>query len=314
MTDFVGAGVVVDRANATLATGFDAIFDDLHSGTWQLFTEDIGAVDGMTVDIVFTDDLGQIRKGIPGESRAQEGGRWYSASYPVENFYRTLSLPRLNFQQDRSGQIGRSISRFLQSLPGFVNAKVWEKLKTNPTGPDGVALLSTAHPFGPDGATQSNKTTDALAKTSFRAGIAAMRKFRRENGLYLNPRPTHLIVNPDDEGLALELTQADLRYVPINASGVEAAAAVVATAAIDNVYAGRIQVVLEPEITSGDWLIVAAGGAARPWAIGFARQLEQFPFDMESEERRQRDMLSALVDGDWGQGPANWQTVYGKLS
>lgn len=306
-------------ANTTFKADFDAIFGQAETqpGSWALITETGIPVDGETLKLVLEDDLSEVREWHEGEDKRYEGARSYSVAYEMKTFYAAKELPRKRIAYDKSGATSRMLTRFLQRNQGMINKIVWDKLLTNPVGYDGVALLSTAHPNAPGGGTQSNKTTDALSHTSYRAARAAQKQFRMENGEYLEGLDANLlIVNPDDEDIAAEVIKASQRPVAVNNTGAEATSGVVAVTTIDNVFAGAVNIVLEPRLTAGDWLLACTRIAGvRPWCLTFGREIEEIVADaMNDSERRRRDVLQWALETDLVQGPGYWQSIYGKLS
>lgn len=77
-------------------------------------------------------------------------------------------------------------------------------------GPDSVVLCSSAHPYSADapGSTQSNAGTSALSKANVAATRVAMMKFTDDRGDIMDVMPDTLIVPPDLEDTALEITKS----------------------------------------------------------------------------------------------------------
>lgn len=78
-------------------------------------------------------------------------------------------------------------------------------------GPDGVGLVSTAHPLNAEtSTTQSNEGTAALSAANLGAARRAMHEFTDDSGDIMDNMADLLLVPPELEDTALELTQSQL--------------------------------------------------------------------------------------------------------
>lgn len=298
-------------ANTVYSDKFDAIRGD-YPGTFNLFSDDMQGIDGQSLNIGYTENLGVTRVMRAGQSRTYDGLRAYSATYDLETIYRAHQISRKEVQYDPSGRTGKSVAKFAAEQLEMVDRYIWAALKANTkVGPDGVVLFSASHPTGDS--TQSNVTASSLGHSSYRAGKAAVRSFIRENGDALSMNPTHLFVPVTSEDVAKEVTGAD-KPVAIDASGAEATASVVTSTTIKNVYQGDTTVIVTPLMAADTWALMDLSGSARPWAHGFGEKPTHNAPDENSEAKRNRDMLEYFLQGDICQGPGNWQTIYGKIS
>ena len=302
----------LEAANTGYSDTIDAI-GDVFPGTFNLFSEDVGAPNGEKVNIGYTEDLGQVRVMYPGQSRMFDGMRAFGAEYEVEEIYTAHTLSRMRVDYDSSERIARGLKRAAQRGADIVETKLWETLAANTkVGVDGVALISTSHSSG--ALTQSNLTTTALGHVSYRAGKAAMRNLVRENLQPYNMMPTHLFVPPGLEDVALEVTGAN-RAFSINNTGTEATSSVVATTTIENVYQGDTTVVVTPRMTAGTWLLFdLSKPGVRPWAHSFGKMPQPLMPDPHDESVKKLAMLEYILSGDIAQGPAHWQSAYGKIA
>jgi len=297
-------------ANTVYSSAFDALRGD-YPGTYQLFSEDMQGIDGVSLNIGYTENLGVTRVLKAGESRQYDGLVARSTTYDLETIYRAHQLERKAVKYDPSGRVGKSVSQFASEQIEMVDRYIWAALKSNTVlGPDGVALISASHPTGEG--TQSNTTATALGHSSYRAGKAAMRGFTRENGDALSMVPTHLFVPVTSEDVAKEVTGAD-KPVAVDNSGAESGTRIGVTT-IKNVYQGDSTAIVTPLMAAGTWLLMDLSGSARPWAHGFGEKPTHNAPDAGSEALRNTDMLEYFLQGDICQGPANWQTIYGKIS
>ena len=76
-------------------------------------------------------------------------------------------------------------------------------------GGDGLSLCSSAHTWNGTATTQSNSATSALSATSLAAARLAMRDFTDDKDNLLTARGTVLLVPPELEQTAYEITQSD---------------------------------------------------------------------------------------------------------
>lgn len=302
----------LEAANTAYSEQFDAI-DGVFPGTYDLLAEDLGGVDGTSLDIGFTDDLGEVRVMQPGEQRKFDGLKAYGATYDLEEIYTAHRIERKRVEYDPSGRIARGLARAAQRALQIVDDHVWAAIKANAkTGPDGVALFSSSHP---DAGGQDNTTSDALGHSSYRAGKAAMRNFTRENGQPFDMNPTHLFVPPGSEDVAREVAEASDRLVAINASGAEATSSVLAATSIANVYSGDTIVVVTPRMAANTWFLAdLSKPGIRPWVYGFGKTPEMLLPDPHDESIKKLAMLEYILSGDIAQGPGHWQAIYGKIS
>ena len=302
----------LEAAQRQYADGFDTLRDQ-PGGTHELITQDLGALTGTSVNIGHVDPSAPVRVQRHGEAKIFDTPRAYGATYDKETLYKAHELSRDDLEFDHSGRVGRMIAAFLASDAKMFDERAWAKIVANTdTGPDGVALFSTAHPHGYAGATQANLVTDALSHTSFRTGMRAMPQFRREDGSYYNTRATHLFVGPELETTAKEIVGAD-KPLAVDASGAEATSSVVAITSIANVYQGEVTLVIVPEMDADPdmWMLVDASKPAKPFvrSIG-ANVAPVFGDKSNSDKARDRNMFDFIREGDWVFGPGAWQCAY----
>jgi len=262
------------------------------------------------LNVGYAEDNAEIRRVIAGVPQPRDGARAYSADYPVIPWAITDQLPRRQVKGDRSGRVARMLAQL--AMRSVIEEKLWDYILANDVnGPDGVPLFSASHPHGPGGTTQGNHTANALTFTTYNTARAAMRSLRRENGGSLDRVPTHLVVGPNSERTALEVTGSD-RPVAMSSAGVsDATASVVGASTIENAYSGSAAVIVSPRITGSQWYLVDASKSARPMAWGRDGGREAVVPDISDESVRDLDMMIWQIKEDLAIGPANWQTIYG---
>jgi phage major head subunit gpT-like protein len=308
---------IVDFASKLLAantTYTDAVegVREAPPGTYQLFCQLPGAPRGQATQVGYVDPLSPLKRYSPGDSREYAQMRAYAATYSVKQIEKSTEIARTDLELDPSGRVAAGLAAWVNENAVLADEDIWSELLANRVGLDGVALLSDSHPYGPAGATQDNLTTAALSFTSYNAAIAAMRGYKRENGVPLRINPTHLFVPPALERTALEVAGAD-RPVPFSASAQDATSSIVAATSITNVYQGRTQVVVVEWMDDSDeWLLMDLSKTAKPFYAELSPVMDFTP-DAQDETLRDRDMLRYSMRMDVIRGPATWQLIYGRL-
>jgi phage major head subunit gpT-like protein len=244
--------------------------------------------------------------------------RMYRKDIQVLPFEKTFKIQRRELIEDTTDAINSKIDTFVGAQAQAFDYKVWEKFLTNPTGIDGVALLSTTHPFG-SSTTWSNKVTNALTYAEYNTGKIAMRALKGEAGRFFGTRPTHLFVGPALERIAKEITGAD-RPVVYTTAGAEAASGTANSAIVrSNVYQGDVQVVIVEHFANGtndnDWILLDATKGVMPMCLVRQRDLESIEqTDMTSPKRFENDAFVWSVEADFGADGAYPHVIYGKLT
>lgn len=160
---------------------------------------------------------------------------------------------------------------------------------------DGVAFFSDSHPVNPfdsSKGTYDNLITDAdqmggasgapaLNATNFKLGVAHMKKFKMPNGRNRNIKPGLLVVGPELEGTALELTSAGF------------------IGATENILT---QYRIEPLVINdlgdpNDWFLCAQDGET-PGMLPFVRS-ERRPYAMTSYDGLTQAELNRMNFLEW---------------
>lgn len=304
----------LDAANTAYMAASESIFSKDLPGSFGLITEQTDDHENNLAEWLDAGVTPMMRRW--NGSKEHEGFRILRQTARIEPFAVGIELKRRDVLRDKSGVVNRRINTFLTNTAGELNRQVWEAFIANPTGIDGVALLSDSHPYG-YGSTGlwDNLTTDALSFTAFNAARAAMRGFRHHNGKFFGVKPTHLFVGPAKERLAKEIVGAN-RYLTLATAGTEAG--VVGATTIDNVYKGDCEVVVVDEFANGtngdDWVMAdLRPGIGKPVWLVLDRAPEGISmFNMDDPERYNRDVFQASVEGDWAIAGLYPHAIYGK--
>ena len=315
----------IDAAVTTYITKVGEMFASTDNGLADVFAETIGPDSGKSATML-ADDFTSTWRQITGNS-ANAGGRVtgvsraYSLSLTLQTFSPDmLSIDRKDFQYDKIGLVARRITNYLSQQAAWkdqlIHTSLFQSSGAGPTGIDGVALLSTAHPNGPSG-NQSNLGTTALSQASFDTAFVAMTSYLRENGEPFNVMPKYLVTGPKLRQTAMQITQADIRGASYANDGLEAGTRI-ASAGVTNVYNGVVQYVFDPRLvgTQDDYwyLIGETPGGIKPLAFleGMSPK-EQINTDMNSTEVMRTDHFLFGLLADAQIGGYGWPSIFGGI-
>lgn len=245
------------------------------------------------------------------DERDSSGFRKMSKTIPLKVYEKSIRLKRTDVINDKDGSTALALDTFVgNDVEAVFDKLVIEKLASNPTGIDGVALLSDSHPFGSSG-TWDNKSGNALSFGEFKAARAAMRSLKDEFGEPLNIEPRILLVHPDEEELALQIAKADSKPVSVGTAGAINSGGIGGSSLL-NVFRGTVDVIVSPRWTSGKWMLVDPRYA--PIALCVWRDPETVVVDdMTADARVRRDEFFYGVEADMtADGVQPWG-VYGNL-
>lgn len=304
------------NANTEYLNYGQSIFDRPMSGPFEVYTQ-ILTCDGRALEL---DGIGPSSEAeeLLG-TRTWKAFREYAKLIQVKPYsIKGASLPRLRVDKDPTGAMAARLRDFLDGARNFWDKPVTDVLLSNPTGIDGVSLLNDSHPYGADGGTWDNKTTDTLSQTSLTAGWVAMTGLRNEEGAPMGIMPTHLMVGPSQYREALDLTGA-ARPVPFsNAGAPDASSNVVAAVMQENWLRGQLQVVLNPRMigtNASDWILMDLSKSVRPIVAGEAIAPQAFvATGADSPGMQQQSEYRYWVEGYAAIGGGVPHIVYGRLS
>lgn len=301
MSGIIAGGLSQAAANTAYLAKGDEIFQRPPVGPWALFS-DVVPCEGQFLEL---DTIGPspIVRELVG-SRRFGALRAYAKRQRVTPYSTdALELSRLQVEKDVNGSVTRRLNDYLSSSANFWDKATTDALLANPTGIDGVALISASHPFG-FGGNWSNNAAAALSPSTFASGIAAMSALQLENGEPAGFYPTHLMVGPKNEKMARDLCTNPLRPFPIAATGLEAYASAVAATAIQNGwFQGSIEVVVNKRMVGATnelgWLLMdLSRPGVRPMIVGEAMAPRAVVVDDPgSEPMLQRSNYAYYVEG-----------------
>lgn len=170
-----------------------------------------------------------------------------------------------------------------------------DEFGTDAVGPDGVALVSTAHPAPPgaQGSAQSNEDTLALTKDNVGTVRSRMMDFRDYQGDVLNVMPDTLLVPPEleDEALTIVRSQQD----PDSANN-----------AI-NPQAGRFQVIVWHYLEDSNAWFMIDRGLMRQHLLWYDR----IPLEFGREEDFDTFIAKFRAYMRFSLGWTDWRWIYG---
>jgi len=215
-----------------------------------------------------------------------------------KKFESTIAVDRDAIDDDRWGQIKIAVQRMAETARQYYNDVAWDVFfegdqTTYGQCYDGLEFFDTQHKEGKYYTTvQSNLLSSALSGASLSAARLAMRNFRDDRGKKLGIIGDTLIVPPELEDTAIQLTQS----ATVDASG--------------NVNAnrGRYQVIVRPEITDTDsWALVASGGVLKPLIFQNRMPTEFGALEGQSEQGFMKEKYYYGVRNRFNFGYGDWR-------
>lgn len=314
-----------DALDASLTT-FRTVFEELFTSAGNdavvnAFCAEVSAEGGQTYQAQFQDFLGTWQEFLG--AREVSPARVSKLDITLKTYAQSMSIPRKDFQYDKIGTVASRIRTFLSAQKSFKSAILHASVLAlnsgaGPIGYDGVTLLGS-HPNAPGGGTQSNTAAVGLSPLTFRSGYEAMTSFLRENGEPFNVVPRYLVVGPKNRDIAMEITKADIRGRSVAATGLEAAASVVASAGVSNVQMGLVEPLISERLvgTQDDyWYIIGEGpGGAKPvMYLKGMDPMEQIDTDPNSANVQRTDAFTfgLIADGAFAAGA--WPCIYGGIT
>ena len=222
-----------------MANTFAAITDAGHKEAQRIFMEALESHDrGMQWQALFS----QFLSDRPSEVFEGLGTMPYLSAYDGETMvaidsddgftatftpagYAGKRVQSVDKTNDVPVEVRSKLANMLASATSAtVNTHVWDVFNNAFSGahlgPDSKALCATDHPLKPgSGDTWSNKLTTALSKDAYFAAKATMGKQLDAEGKIIDiPMAQYLVVPTELEGLAKELTGADLLLYQMAAS------------------------------------------------------------------------------------------------
>jgi HK97 family phage prohead protease len=201
-------------------------------------------------------------------------------TYRLQTYGRIIPITRQAIVNDDQNLFGRIPTMFGRKAADLESDLVWGLLLSNPTMSDNIALFHASHGnlAGSGG---------AITITTLGAARQAMRQQTSVEGGYLNIAPKYLIVGPAKEVEAQQMLAA----VTAN------------TNSAVNVFAGSLQLIVEPRITGNQWFLSAEPAAFDTIELDHLLGQEELfldtriGFDVDGVENKARlDVGAAVID------------------
>lgn len=208
---------------------------------------------------------------------------------------RIISLADATYKTQQMQAVEDFKNAFLTTTATRYNGTVYTA-----TGPDGVSLCSTAHPYSPDNSTdtQSNKGTSALSIDAWDSTTVAMQEWVDDLGNLMAVMPDTLLVAPYNRRKAFQIAGINGKgegYEPGSADH------------NINVYEGDITVIVNPFLTNRyDWFAIDSSRMRRLHKWFNRRKPENgsiTDFDTET--------LKYKTIGRWSYGSSHYSWLYG---
>lgn len=222
---------------------------------WQRFTTqiDMGA---KSVDLV---DLGAAPMPVENIGRVQvQGYIEKHLQITPKDWEITVGISYNDVKDDQTGALERKVRSAAENFQAHINKLAFDALEngdgTTSYGAcyDGQAFFSASHAdAGAEYSTaQSNTNSLALSLANFKTVRAKAMQYRNDRGEFVQTAPNLLVVHPDYEYDAAQITGNPQAYGTANRDV--------------NPYAGKTDYELSPYVTSGAWMLLAAGGSVKP--------------------------------------------------
>lgn len=271
-------------------------------------------VTGRTVNVPVVAAMPTLREWLG--AKYENVLRAYAQSITIKRYEATVGIDRLEVEADQSGVVGNMIRAFLaDNIRGYEGVLTTNILANTALGYDGVAQFSASHPN--TASTGNNLTTSALTPSTYNAGRTAMRLFTDENGTSYNASPTHLVVGPAQERMALEITGATRPMAVSNAGAYDGTSNIVGGVTIPNVFVGEQIVIVNQKFTGNQWMLLDLSKPAKPFTKAVFRNLQPIVKDggdMTADSRFFQDKYFYSLEADVALVPGAWQLSYGSVT
>lgn len=300
-------------ANTTHISMGQEIFSNPLPGPYQLWTTRVDDSSGKVQNNILA-NLPIMQTWVG--ARKEKQPRAYTFSITAVPYEATLYLKRTTISRDKTGTVAKAIGDFHRdNAPAYdraVAAALDGSSGNGPTGYDAVALFNSAHPHvnSLSGHSNVSASTD-LSHANFNTARTNMRAFKTEAGEPFGILPTHMRVGPSLEQRAKEILEAKTRVVYSDMTAAETTAAVQNTTAMDNVWQGELQLVVDPRVTTYYCDLFDLSKSVKPMILLVERPIEAVSqTDMEGDRRFNDDEFVFGLEGDHVATAGFWQTAY----
>ena len=212
----------------------------LAPSTWEQWCRATETSDFKTMYINALSEAPDLLTKLPGGAYKMATFSEYRESYAIGTYGREFAMTREMVINDDLGAFNRIARSFGQSAKRKINELPYAILAANGNMADGNALFDATH--------HKNyaSSAGALSVTTLGTAFASFRKQTDASGAQvLNIVPKYLIIPPELEVVARQLLNSAMDPVLTNSAAV-------------NPFAGRLQIIVDAELTdANDWYLAA---------------------------------------------------------
>ena len=210
-------------------------------------------------------------------------------------------------EDDQYGQIVQRVKQMAEAARMFYGEKAFQTFVNGVSTKcyDGKNFFATDHKEKLSG-TQSNKLTLALTSENLSTARTKMMRFKDDKGNIMKVVGDTLIVPPELEATALEITKASTieRYT---ASGTDKQPML-------NVHKGRYTVITTPEITDEDsWYLACGNRVTKPVIFQNRKKTEFSRLEKDSETGFMQDKYVYGVKNRFNMGLGDWRLAIASI-
>lgn len=303
----------LDAANTAFETAANDIFSGDLPGAYQVFTTNLNMRGKRKFELDLVDGVPQLREWIGSRQFGQL--RAYTLTKSLRKWEQSIRVDVDDINADAGGMVAKRLTDFVNRASRIYDKIVFDELLSNPTGYDGVALLSNSHPV--NGATHDNLGA-ALTYATFKAGMEAFAGFTDYEGEYLGLSADTLVVGPALMELAMQITGSD-KIVGVDNAG-EIGGTAISSEKLPNYQGGSVRVVVSDRIQgsgySNSWFLVdTKQGLAKPMCLGeFVAPFSTIKDSPEDDNVYHDDEVLYSLTAKATPAAMNWQTIYGYIA
>lgn len=273
--------ITADVANKTLRQGYESAGRTFQSWARQASAPDFKEIKrvqlGEAPSLERVLESGEFQRGSIGEGQEK---------YRLYTYGKIIGVTRQLIINDDMSAFTRVPELFGRAAADLESDLVYGLLNTNGNMSDGNALFSSAH-------SNLAGSGGAIALATLDAARKAMRKQKGLAGRPINVTPRYLVVGPDSETAAQQFLSS--AYVASQNSNI-------------NPFAGSMQVVVDPRITTGAWYIAA--DPAQVDTIEYAYLEGEGGVNIETRMGFEVDGMEIKVRHDFGTGVIDYRGLY----
>lgn len=303
----------LDAVETAASTALNSIFDQGFQSTFEQFVTRVDGSGQSYIHLVLVDGMPVIREYTQG-SKYFKSPRAYKQEVSRRRWERSVRLPVDDIDGDASGVIAQRMGAWAGRVAQDLDKIVFDELLGNPTGYDGTTLMSNSH--SNTGGTSDNLQTAAITFSLFNTARAAMREVADEDGEPIDVIPSLLVVGPDQERIAMEVTGSD-RWVGIDTSGAQDQTSNVnAAVLLPNFVGGSVSVISTPRITGNEWFLMdTTKGEAKPMVlVDFQAHEVVFKDQATDDNVFHNDEVLASITLKASPAAGSWQCIHGSVT